>query len=294
MSLILEALKKSEQQRRLGEAPTLGTPIVLARRRRNLLPLLALAIAAALGVGWWLSRTPAPVPTPVARPGAAAPTGAATPAAPTPPTAAPPPRPAASAAPAPHGKIGGAVAVTPPPAAAPAPTAAPVLPVTRPDDRPGSVTLPAALPAQAPVVEGPGAVHDRPEPAGPASPLPAASAPAASAPAPAPAPKPAPVPTPTPTPAPASPPPAPTAAAAAPAYPSVWELPYAVRKDLPALNVTMHVYAPAPADRFVVINGERHGEGDQVADGVTLKQISSDGMVLDFRGHSFTFPRDGR
>lgn len=97
-----------------------------------------------------------------------------------------------------------------------------------------------------------------------------------------------------PTPTPASPPPAPTAAAAAPAYPSVWELPYAVRKDLPALNVTMHVYAPAPADRFVVINGERHGEGDQVADGVTLKQISSDGMVLDFRGHSFTFPRDGR
>jgi len=28
MSLILEALKKSEQQRRLGEAPTLGTNIV--------------------------------------------------------------------------------------------------------------------------------------------------------------------------------------------------------------------------------------------------------------------------
>ena len=29
MSLILEALKKSEQQRHLGEAPNLGTPIVL-------------------------------------------------------------------------------------------------------------------------------------------------------------------------------------------------------------------------------------------------------------------------
>ena len=34
MSLILEALKKSEQQRRLGEAPTLGTPVVATRRKR--------------------------------------------------------------------------------------------------------------------------------------------------------------------------------------------------------------------------------------------------------------------
>ena len=56
MSLILEALKKSEQQRRLGEAPNLGTPIVLTRRRRSLLPVLAAAIAIALGAGWYLLR----------------------------------------------------------------------------------------------------------------------------------------------------------------------------------------------------------------------------------------------
>ena len=50
MSLILEALKKSEQQRRLGEAPTFGTPAPLARRRRTLLPVLAVMIVAALGI----------------------------------------------------------------------------------------------------------------------------------------------------------------------------------------------------------------------------------------------------
>ena len=56
MSLILEALKKSEQQRRLGEAPTLGSPVVSTRRRRNLLPLFAMLIVIAAAAGWWLLR----------------------------------------------------------------------------------------------------------------------------------------------------------------------------------------------------------------------------------------------
>ncbi|MET0232608.1 MAG: hypothetical protein ABW186_16880, partial [Rhodanobacteraceae bacterium] len=68
MSLILEALKKSEQQRRLGEAPTFGSPVVATRKRRNLLPLIAVLIIAAGGVWWWLGhRTNAPAtPAPVA------------------------------------------------------------------------------------------------------------------------------------------------------------------------------------------------------------------------------------
>ena len=49
MSLILEALKKSEQQRRLGEAPTFGSPVVSTRKRRSLLPLIAILIVVAVG-----------------------------------------------------------------------------------------------------------------------------------------------------------------------------------------------------------------------------------------------------
>jgi len=54
MSLILEALKKSEQQRRLGEMPNLGTPVTATRRRRGPLPWLAVAVVLALGAagGW--------------------------------------------------------------------------------------------------------------------------------------------------------------------------------------------------------------------------------------------------
>ena len=63
MSLILEALKKSERQRRLGESPSIGSPIMAVRRRRSLLPVLVALIAIALLGLWWMRRaseTPPP------------------------------------------------------------------------------------------------------------------------------------------------------------------------------------------------------------------------------------------
>jgi general secretion pathway protein B len=60
MSLIHEALKKAEQQRRLGEPPSLGTPFARAPQRRPLLPFLAVAIVGVLGAGWYLSQSGSP------------------------------------------------------------------------------------------------------------------------------------------------------------------------------------------------------------------------------------------
>lgn len=51
MSLIHEALKKAEEQRRLGEPPGLGTPFARPRPRRSLLPWLLAAIGVAVGAG---------------------------------------------------------------------------------------------------------------------------------------------------------------------------------------------------------------------------------------------------
>src|SRR5690606_5425942 len=70
MSLILEALKKSEQQRRIGQVPNLGTPVIGTRRRRSLLPVLALLIVVALAVGAWMRFAPSPS----GQPGSATPT----------------------------------------------------------------------------------------------------------------------------------------------------------------------------------------------------------------------------
>ena len=283
MSLILEALKKSEQQRRLGETPTFGTPAPLARRRRTLLPLLALMIVAALGVGWWLRHTP-PAANDATPPQPAIPVAAAT--APVDATRQTPAQPPAKSKPV------AAKPATTKPATQP-PVAPPVLPMPT-TDRPGSVaplpampvaTAPVATPGEA-VASGTGAPHPAGPPvAGPAAPTTAVPTPPAGAPT-----KPAENAA-----VPESKPTAPKRAApAAPVLPTVWDLPYSTRKDIPELALTMHVYSDQAADRFVVIKGERHVEGDDLGDGVMLREITPDGMVLEFKGQRFVYPRAGR
>jgi general secretion pathway protein B len=312
MSLILEALKKSEQQRRLGEAPTLGSPALASRRRRSVLPVLAALIVLALGAaGWWVLRkpvapaTPATIaltdPTPAGTPLAVAPSGNTSPHAKPAAPSAPVVKPATATA-------GSPLAANKPAVPASEAVHAPARANLPLGDRPGSVAqLPPALPA----VAGPAAVTPAIQKTRDAAPA-TAAAPAKPVIAEAkPAAKPLIVETKTTetksgtadsakpdtrtatTPAAAAAVPAPTKARA-PILPSVWELSYAIRKDLPEMSVTMHVYADDPAERFIVIKGERHVEGDTIADGVTLKQIRPDGMELDFKGTRFTFPRDGR
>lgn len=307
MSLILEALKKSEQQRRLGEMPTLGTPAPTSRRRRSLLPVLAGLIVVALGAGWWFMRTPhtAP-PTDEAKPAAVA----VDPTAATPPAA--PPRAARTEPKAPAARAG-----APPPATAPV-----VVPMPT-TDRPGAVrpapnaalvgtpaapAKPATPPASTATATAPAGKPAAPKAGAetrPAAPMKPGVGDKATASQPNPTPRDAKVPAPD-TKAPAPAPEARTTAdakadarpattkPATPALPSVWELPYGTRKELPDLKLTMHVYSNVPAERFIVIEGARHVEGDDLGNGVVLHEISTDGMVLDFKGQRFLYPRDGR
>jgi general secretion pathway protein B len=297
MSLILEALKKSEQQRRLGEAPTLGSPALASRRRRSVLPLLAALIVIALGVGGWLMRTPG-------TPGSNAPLAQtatprpATPAAPTPPAAAPLRRdPVAAKPPGANAGIQPATAqpatsnpatATKPPEVSVNNRGQPPAHMTLPlGDRPGSV---AQLPPALPDVAGPRAT---PPPATQKPIVSATPAAPATTPVAKPEPTPAPVTASTATPA-AAAKVAPASKPAEPALPSVWELSYAIRKDLPDLTLTMHVYSDDPQQRFIVIKGERHIEGDDIGGGLILREIRPGGIVLDLKGTRFTYPRDGR
>jgi general secretion pathway protein B len=61
---------------------------------------------------------------------------------------------------------------------------------------------------------------------------------------------------------------------------------------LPALHLDLHVYAKRPADRFVMINMHRLGEGDSLPNGVQVEAIRPDGAVLSYRGTRFLLPRD--
>jgi len=61
-------------------------------------------------------------------------------------------------------------------------------------------------------------------------------------------------------------------------------LPAAERQGLPALRITMHVFAAQPAQRFAIIDGHRVAEGALLGDGVVLTEITRAGVILDLHG----------
>lgn len=282
MSLILEALRKSEQQRRLGESPTLVSESAWATRRMQAAPtrrgrwlwlLLIVVLAGAAAAAWYFGRpslaaidptlqppatAAAPLPLPLSTPATVerAPSAAAT-ATPAPTTAALIAEPIAAAAIAPQGSDAMLAAT---------------------DGR-----EPAAITAQEP--QATMAINPQPLFAPPAPPAAAVAAPdtaplAAGA---------APV-------AVNAPPSAiqtPTAAPAPGDLPYFYELALATRQALPAMQVTMHVWNADPTRRFVILDGVRASEGEPAGDSMTVLEIRRDGVVLDFRGTRFVLPNGG-
>lgn len=70
-------------------------------------------------------------------------------------------------------------------------------------------------------------------------------------------------------------------------YISYWQLPSAWRNEMPELRITVLVYAEASEDRFLLINGERLREGDELEGGVVLEEIRRDGAVFTYRSRQF-------
>lgn len=114
---------------------------------------------------------------------------------------------------------------------------------------------------------------------------PSPAAPAATSPSPA-------TPSPTPLPPPPREPPAPppdVAVAAAPILPptgsvvTLADLDPATRKLLPPLKLSMHLWNETPAQRFVILDGQRLREGDLLGE-LVIERITRDGAVLAWRG----------
>jgi len=225
MSLILEALRKSEAERRRTQVPNLFTPappLPAPPRRRSAWPwaLAGLAMLAAVLAWQWPRRQP-PDPAFAAHEPNAAQTVRTTIA--RPPTAVPVERPTPFAA--------EAISASSPPVAA-------------------AIAAPAAFRA----------------PAASLSTLPHTSAPTAATAGVSAAPS---------APDPASSP--------SEALPSLATLAGAERGALPALKITMHVWAEEPAARFAIVDGQRVTEGSTVA-GAVVAEIRRDGIVLETDG----------
>jgi len=248
MSLILEALKKSEAERRLGHAPGLMTPMPATRRRPRsgaiAMVALGIAVLVAGASAWWLSRV--------------APQDGSITIAPEIPAANP--QPASTPV---------AVVASP---SIPLRTTVPQVVVAAPDD-----TMPLPRDPEFDSVER----ESIPVAAQAISP----SAPVVG---------------------PVSPPPVAIAAlppveanvseesshdAVVDDLPRLDQLPAGERDALPTLKLSMHVYTDSAASRFVLIDGRRYGEGENLAPSLQLVEIRRNGTVLNFNGRRFLLQR---
>ena len=62
--------------------------------------------------------------------------------------------------------------------------------------------------------------------------------------------------------------------------------------QLPDLNLDIHVYGAEPEDRFVFINMSKYKERATLDEGPVVKEITHDGVVLEYRGTEFLLPRE--
>jgi general secretion pathway protein B len=70
-----------------------------------------------------------------------------------------------------------------------------------------------------------------------------------------------------------------------------WELPDSIRAEVPEIKFSVLVYAADPADRFVLVNGERLEEGGSAQTGLVVKEIRRDGVVFSYRLYQFLVER---
>lgn len=296
MSLILEALKKSEAERLRGRAPgLLDLQPRAPRRRARVWPLAliaTLALSAAGGAYLWLQRSPSATDLPTASvPTPAASTGGRTAQIATTraeverrPPGDPEPAPAVPAAeeqvsPPPASRLPSdpsfasverearpqlAVALPAAATTAPPPTPPPVAPA--PPARAQAAPAAPQLPVDATTGIAMAAANLTPQAS---TPLAGATDTTARAPIEAVA----------------------TAAPAADTPPPLSSLGHEARGRLPPLKISMHVYAEDPAARVVIIDGRRLREGDAIDAALRLAEIRREGSVLELDGRRYLLPR---
>ena len=250
MSMLLDALKKSDEQRRQGAQPGLQSEPEAGRADgpdplRQWLPAV-LIVASVLTMTWFGWRQFRPPVTD----GDAAPVAAS---------------PALAESPAP-----GVRARTPVEGFTAPPPSTPVADAGPADAADRRAAAQAISEYQAPAEES--AAPPAREPAG-STPPPTATATAA-----------------TPESAPRAQPGRQAAGAGTPYQPglmSYWELPQGVRDGLPPFRISVIVYAERPEDRFVLVNGVRLREKDELQSGVVLDEIRREGAVFRARNYRF-------
>lgn len=75
------------------------------------------------------------------------------------------------------------------------------------------------------------------------------------------------------------------------APPLLMELPSEFRRRIPSLKVNVYAYSDNPAERFVIIDMIKYRSGQRIAEGPLLEEINADSLTLNFEGKKFRLPR---
>jgi len=65
------------------------------------------------------------------------------------------------------------------------------------------------------------------------------------------------------------------------------DLPVSIQQEIPKLAISVHAYSPVAKERLVGINDRVLREGEQLAPGLKLEQITLDGMIISYKGYRF-------
>ena len=253
MSYILEALKKAQAERQLGNAPTIHAaqpvpalqPDAAASRRPLFIGLGAGALVVVLGAAFLWRTGPAQVPAAqvVQGQGQSPAAGVTVPSAPvTPAPTAAAAAPAAGSPAASNSLEVSAPPAPPPPVRAPQPRVA--------DAAPATAASRAAATAAAPAVQ-----LRMPTPV-PAAPAVAAAAPVQAAAAPAPE----------------------------ESLPFLQQLPASIQGGIPRVAFGGYMYSANPADRLLLVDKALRHEGEEVAPGLVLEKLLPRAAVMNYRG----------
>jgi general secretion pathway protein B len=61
--------------------------------------------------------------------------------------------------------------------------------------------------------------------------------------------------------------------------------------NLPELHLDIHVHSQNPAERFVFVNMRKYQEGETLKEGPSVERITPEGVILNQRGLRFLLPR---
>ena len=73
--------------------------------------------------------------------------------------------------------------------------------------------------------------------------------------------------------------------------PFLSELPYDVRRSVPKLTINVFVYSDDPQESFVMIDMVKVKTGQTIQEGMVLKEIRPDSLVVDYQGRTFQIAR---